>query len=827
MPRWAATRTWSTRPAWPTTSATRRTGTTARPRWTGSPRPCGGFEGNAQTLRALTRLEAKILAPDGAPAGLNLTRAVLDATVKYPWPRREGERKFGVYADDRPAFDWVRAGAPDGRRCLEAQVMDWADDVAYSVHDVEDGVHAGHVKIDALDRAAVCELAADSYSPEPAGDLAAVLDDLLDRPVLRDLADYDGSRGAQVALKRATSELTGRFVSAAVAATRERAGDGPLRRYAADLVVPRRVAAECALLKAVAARYVMNRRRRHHRAVPAARAAHRAGRGLLADRAPAALDPALRPDWLAAPDDAARLRVVVDQVAGLTDLSAPAWHARLAAVSRGRRDLMDPYVIVGAGLAGAKAAETLRAEGFDGPVVLIGDEDELPYERPPLSKGYLLGKDPREGPPSTRPSGTTSRASTCASAPPVTAIHPAEHEVELAGGERIRYGKLLLATGSLVRPPERARRRPGAALLRKLPDADALKDALQRGGRVVVVGGGWIGLEVTAAAREYGAEVTLIEALAQPLARVLGEELGAVFADLHRAHGVDVRLNSGVKEITAVRRGTAGRQHAAGRPGAGRRRHPAGHPAGRRGRAGRGQRRRWSTPRCAPPTRTSTRPATWPTWRTRSSAGSGSSTGPTRSTAARRRPGRCSARTSRTTGCPTSSPTSTTWAWSTRAGPRRARTTGWSSAATWPGREFVAFWLSGGRVLAGMNVNVWDVTDAIQDLVRRGTPVDPDRLADPSRAAHRGLAARAADPGIGSPGGGPDPGRGHRAGPGALADRRRHRRAGRLRSAGGGNLKGLCPFHDEKSPVVQRHPGPRPLPLLRLRSRRRRHRVRA
>ena len=292
-------------------------------------RPCGGFEGNAQTLRALTRLEAKILAPDGAPAGLNLTRAVLDATVKYPWPRREGERKFGMYADDRPAFDWVRAGAPDGRRCLEAQVMDWADDVAYSVHDVEDGVHAGHVKIDALDRAAVCELAADSYSPEPSGDLAAVLDDLLDRPVLRDLADYDGSRGTQVALKRATSELTGRFVSAAVAATRERAGDGPLRRYAADLVVPRRVAAECALLKAVAGRYVMNRRD-----VTTVQSRQRELLTelvvLLTDRAPAALDPALRPDWLAAPDDAARLRVVVDQVAGLTDLSAPAWHARLA-----------------------------------------------------------------------------------------------------------------------------------------------------------------------------------------------------------------------------------------------------------------------------------------------------------------------------------------------------------------------------------------------------------------------------------------------------------------------------------------------------------------
>ena len=290
--------------------------------------PCGGFEGNAQTMRVLTRLEPKALDPDGGPAGLNLTRAVLDATAKYPWPRRPGRRKFGVYADDLAAFGWVRAGAPDDRRCLEAQVMDWADDVAYSVHDVEDAVHARHVAIEALDRAAVCALAADVYSPESVDDLGTVFDELLALPALRDLAGYDGTRRAQVALKRATSELTGRFAAGAVGATRAGAGDGRLRRYAADLVVPRRVAAECALLKAVAARYVMGRRD-----IAALQNRQRELLtdlvGLLADRAPAALDPALRPDWLAAPDDAARLRVVVDQVAGLTDLSAPARHARL------------------------------------------------------------------------------------------------------------------------------------------------------------------------------------------------------------------------------------------------------------------------------------------------------------------------------------------------------------------------------------------------------------------------------------------------------------------------------------------------------------------
>jgi dGTPase len=294
--------------------------------------PCGGFEGNAQTLRALTRLEAKVFDPDGGPAGLNLTRAVLDATSKYPWPRRTGLRKFGVTADDRPAFDWARAGAPDGRRCLEAQVMDWADDVAYSVHDVEDGVHTGHVRFAAFasrdERAAVCELAAEVYSAESPADLGTVLDELLALPTLRDLTGYDGTRGAQVALKRATSELTGRFASAAVAATVDVAGEGPLARYGADLVVPRGVAAECALLKAVAARYVMARRD-----IASVQARQRELitelAGALADRAPAELDPALRPDWLAAADDAARLRVVVDQVAGLTDLSAPAWHARL------------------------------------------------------------------------------------------------------------------------------------------------------------------------------------------------------------------------------------------------------------------------------------------------------------------------------------------------------------------------------------------------------------------------------------------------------------------------------------------------------------------
>ncbi|MFJ5544524.1 deoxyguanosinetriphosphate triphosphohydrolase [Micromonospora chalcea] len=295
---------------------------------------CGGFEGNAQTLRVLTRLEAKVLAPDGRSVGLNLTRAALDAVSKYPWPRRPGERKFGVYADDRPVFDWLREGAPPGsRRCLEAQVMDWADDVAYSVHDVEDGIHGGYVDLRPLladpdERRALCADVSAAYSGEAPEDLGEVLADLLADPVLAPLAAYDGSHRALAALKATTSVLTGRFVSLVVAATQQRHGPGPHRRYAADLVVPRRIRAQCALLKGIALRYVMRR--------PGAEDRYARQRDVLAglvaallDRAPDALDPVFAPLWRDAADDAARLRVVIDQVASLTDPAALAWHARL------------------------------------------------------------------------------------------------------------------------------------------------------------------------------------------------------------------------------------------------------------------------------------------------------------------------------------------------------------------------------------------------------------------------------------------------------------------------------------------------------------------
>jgi dGTPase len=295
----------------------------------------GGFEGNAQSLRVLTRLEVKVVDENGASVGLNLTRASLDAAVKYPWPRQEESAKFGFYGDDREAFDWLRLGATPGVRCVESQIMDWADDVAYSVHDLEDGVYAGHIDIDRLDDPAEAEelivLARAAYLDVPADDLQAALDRLRHHECW--LRGYDGSMRAMVALKRMTSELIGRLCGAAIRATRATTDGQPLRRYGGEVIVPAEARAECAVLKAVAAIYVMGREatlkmqsEQREQLVELASA--------LAMSAPDSLEPWLRAAYVAAPDDAARLRVVVDQVASLTDTSAIAWHARHVGVQR-------------------------------------------------------------------------------------------------------------------------------------------------------------------------------------------------------------------------------------------------------------------------------------------------------------------------------------------------------------------------------------------------------------------------------------------------------------------------------------------------------------
>ena len=305
----------------------------------------GGFEGNAQTLRILTRLEPKTVTDDGRSVGVNLTRAVLDACLKYPWPladapqplgrhsdgQERAMRKFGAYDDDIGVFAWVREGAAARRPCLEAQVMDLADDIAYSVHDVEDAVVAGRVDLASLRTSAgaadgVFEAVRDWYLQAPDDELAAGLGRLLALPEWP-TKPYDGRLPAQVGLKALTSALIGRFYATILSATYDAYGTGPLTRFAADLVVPQAILVEIAVLKGIAAHFVMRRDDRvsllrDQRDLLTALVA------ALSDR-PERLEPLFRELFEAATDDADRLRVVVDQVASLTDGSARSWAEQL------------------------------------------------------------------------------------------------------------------------------------------------------------------------------------------------------------------------------------------------------------------------------------------------------------------------------------------------------------------------------------------------------------------------------------------------------------------------------------------------------------------
>jgi dGTPase len=286
----------------------------------------GGFEGNAQTLRILTRLEPKafgVINGRSRSVGVNLTRATLDATIKYPWERGPDNPKFGVYAQDWEVFGWVRGEAPPRRRCFEAQIMDWADDVAYSVHDVEDGIHAGLIDLRALrdqDVAVqVCRQAHELYAP------GAEIDDLiaaLDRLRPRFPYSFSASMRDLAVLKNLTSSLIGRFSDAAATATLA-ANDPPLTRYNAILAVPGKVRLEVAVLKAIAHHFVMTRTE--------ALAAQQRQREQLTEllwRMHATAAQSLAPEfcqaWDEALDDAQALRVVVDAVASLTDTSVHA-----------------------------------------------------------------------------------------------------------------------------------------------------------------------------------------------------------------------------------------------------------------------------------------------------------------------------------------------------------------------------------------------------------------------------------------------------------------------------------------------------------------------
>lgn len=397
------------------------------------------------------------------------------------------------------------------------------------------------------------------------------------------------------------------------------------------------------------------------------------------------------------------------------------------------------YLIVGASLAGAKAAETLRGEGFDGPLIMIGEENERPYERPPLSKDYLLGKAERETVYVHPQQWYTEHDVDLRPGVAVTAVHPSAHEVSLADGSRIGYAKLLLTTGS---SPRRLSV-PGAGLdgvlyLRNLGDSDRIKAAFQSSSKVAVIGAGWIGLETAAAARAAGLAVTVLEMAELPLLRVLGRQVAQVFATLHRDHGVDLRCGVQVAEITGSNGKADGVLLTDGSrieadvviAGVG----------------------------------------ITPNSQLASTAGLETSNGILVDAQLR-----------------SSSPDvyaagDVANAFHPLLG-KHIRVEHWANALHQPQaaaramlgqdvaydrvpyfftdqydlgmeysgyvepggydevifrgdpgrREFIAFWLSGRQVLAGMNVNIWDVNDAIQGLVRAGQPVDKDALQDPER----------------------------------------------------------------------------------------------
>lgn len=310
----------------------------------------GGFEGNAQSLRLLSRLEPKVVGPDGASFGLNLTRASLDASVKYPWTRAVGEArvasgassqlKWGVYTDDEPVFTWLRVGAPENRPCVEAQTMDLSDDVAYSVHDFEDAVVGGVLDVRLLTdplsrRALIAGIRNWTQTDLSDDDMDAALARITGLPSW--LGAFDGTRASLAALKNLTSQLIGRFCVATTVATRDAAAGGSVARYGVSVVVPPATKAEIVVLKGTVGALVM--------ASDARQPYYARQREILAEllevlwrAGPTELERSFADDWAAASTDDGKKRAVIDQVASLTDQSAMAWHERLTSPRLGTFD---------------------------------------------------------------------------------------------------------------------------------------------------------------------------------------------------------------------------------------------------------------------------------------------------------------------------------------------------------------------------------------------------------------------------------------------------------------------------------------------------------
>ena len=297
----------------------------------------GGFEGNAQTFRVLTRLEPKIYSEDGQSRGLNLTRASLDAATKYPWTRERAAHyisnssKFGVYLDDLEVFSWMRQDAPEGAKCVEAQIMDFADDVAYSVHDFEDAIVEGFIDPKLLNDAAAFPELIRNIGEWEGGMLAGVqLEEAFSH--LRSseywMHEYDGSARSRAQLKNLSSDLIGSFVSRTTDAILENAPRASLTRYRAGVIVPSKVKSEIAVLKGLVASFLMTARSRQ--------GYYEKQREMLIELADAllnstgeTLETVFQEPFLNASDELARRRVVVDQIASLTDPSAIALHQRV------------------------------------------------------------------------------------------------------------------------------------------------------------------------------------------------------------------------------------------------------------------------------------------------------------------------------------------------------------------------------------------------------------------------------------------------------------------------------------------------------------------